>query len=328
MDDEEKKSRWAESLAEAGLLEEIEDGWRIQGEVEAGSVITVDGVTGKHAKVSDSPEPDFKPVPFAVPYPSVPPLPSVPPTPIEDKYPARGRLLEPSEAPTPIDRDYPGPFRRNSSPPIQDMSDSYTDSLPRFRPGMEPVSDQGKKKARSTMRFDEEGSKPISVMKIRGKMVSVVPETEAQGLPEAEICDEPPTLSDPSAILEAIAECRDRVAEMREYYDMGNYSGVVEIAKEVLKKDPQNEEAIKLKKSSEEILMKMYESRIGSFDRAPKMAINQDEVIWRNLDPASGFVLSHIDGSLTFEDVLDISSMSRFETCRILNQLLQDGIIK
>jgi hypothetical protein len=38
-------------------------------------------------------------------------------------------------------------------------------------------------------------------------------------------------------------------------------------------------------------------------------------------------VLSRIDGFSTFEDVIDISGLPRFDTCRILDKLLQDGII-
>ena len=39
-------------------------------------------------------------------------------------------------------------------------------------------------------------------------------------------------------------------------------------------------------------------------------------------------VLSRIDGMTSFEDIVDISGLPRFDTCRILNQLLQDGIIR
>jgi hypothetical protein len=37
--------------------------------------------------------------------------------------------------------------------------------------------------------------------------------------------------------------------------------------------------------------------------------------------------LSRIDGMSSFEDIIDISGLPRFETCKILSRLLQDGII-
>jgi hypothetical protein len=74
--------------------------------------------------------------------------------------------------------------------------------------------------------------------------------------------------------------------------------------------------------------MQMYESRIGSFDQVPALAISSGEIIWHNLNPSTGFILSRIDGMLSFEDIMDISGLPRFETCQILCQLLQDGIIE
>ncbi len=72
----------------------------------------------------------------------------------------------------------------------------------------------------------------------------------------------------------------------------------------------------------------MYESKIGDFSRIPRLTMNNHELIWRNLDASAGFIVSRVDGMSSFDDIIDISGLPRFETCRILSSLLQDGIIE
>lgn len=118
------------------------------------------------------------------------------------------------------------------------------------------------------------------------------------------------------------------VGEMQELYDMGNYSGALKLAEHILRTEPEDTVAQRVRDNSKETLLQMYEAKFGSFERTPRLAIDTHEVIWRKLDPSTGFVLSRIDGTVTFEDIIDICGLGRFETCRLLNHLLQEGIIK
>jgi hypothetical protein len=115
---------------------------------------------------------------------------------------------------------------------------------------------------------------------------------------------------------------------MKERFAVGDYTGALDLAEKLLESDTENQEASLCRLKCRKTLMQMYESRIGSFSRVPKRNISEEEVIWRNLDPVAGFIMASVDGVVTFEDIIDISTLSRFETCRVLNQLLQDGIIK
>ena len=115
---------------------------------------------------------------------------------------------------------------------------------------------------------------------------------------------------------------------MHERVDMGDHSGALEIAEQLLESDPDDSDASITRLKCRKTLMQMYESRIGSFHRVPKRIISEEEIIWRNLDPVAGFIAASVDGSISFEDIIDISTLSRFETCRVLSQLLQDGIIQ
>jgi hypothetical protein len=129
-------------------------------------------------------------------------------------------------------------------------------------------------------------------------------------------------------LVQGAGESATEYEKLHQRFDVGDYSGVLELSEALLKKNPTDKEATHYRDSSKEILMQMYESRIGSLDQVPVLAISSGEVIWHNLDPAAGFILSRIDGTVTFEDIIDISGLPRFETCQVLCKLLQDGIIE
>jgi hypothetical protein len=129
-------------------------------------------------------------------------------------------------------------------------------------------------------------------------------------------------------LVQEVDKAQSEHEKLHERFDVGDYSGTLELSEMLLKKNPTDKEAIRYRDSAMEILMQMYESRIGSFDQIPALAISPGEIVWYNLNPATGFVLSRIDGTITFEDIIDISGLSRFETCQILCHLLQEGLIE
>ncbi len=299
-------------------------------------------------------------MPFAVPVPCLTPLvadeeclPEMPTT-AEISPPTTNTGEEQRELLSP---DALNPFRKSSSPPHDGL-------LPTEDLSGMPVSPKSLRAARSTLSFTDEDSADESADNVsdaesyaiaREARISVVPETPAPVVtqPQGAIWDEPPPLSrssaeihaaineslaslekperisgDPLAMVEDLDGPEDFAVKMRDFYDIGDYSGALEMAEKILEESPDDAEATKCRDASKDVLMQMYESRIGSLDRTPVPSIDAAEVIWRNLDPAAGFVLSRIDGVMTFEDILDISGLPRFETFRILSQLLQDGIIE
>jgi hypothetical protein len=196
------------------------------------------------------------------------------------------------------------------------------------------------------------------VVEVRGRRISVAPEPASTSTAAAAepILDEPPAV-DSSGLVSSVAPS-ERISDpappaggapeeqrplsippaeglsggpyqrLGELYDLGDFSGALAVAEEILKEAPGDPEATNYRESCREVLMQMFESRIGDFDRAPKVAISQHDLLWRSLDATAGFVLSQIDGMSTFEDVVDVSGLPRFEICRILDKLLQDGIIE
>jgi hypothetical protein len=83
----------------------------------------------------------------------------------------------------------------------------------------------------------------------------------------------------------------------------------------------------KLRERSEAALQTLYEFKLGSLAAVPRVAISAEQIVALRLDHRAGFVLSQIDGSLSFEDLFSLSGMSRLDTSRILSQLLELKVI-
>ena len=113
----------------------------------------------------------------------------------------------------------------------------------------------------------------------------------------------------------------------RELFELGDFSGSLELVEKVLKKQPTHEGARAYLKRNEQTLLKMYESKLGDMLKVPRQLVPPDEVIWMNMHHRAGFILSQVDGSLSYDDLLSVSGMDRFDTVRILADLVGNGII-
>ena len=114
----------------------------------------------------------------------------------------------------------------------------------------------------------------------------------------------------------------------RELVGLNDFSGALELLGKIVAQKPGDKEAQQMHDLCEHNLTLMYESKIGSMDGRPRMAIPPDEVIWLNLDPRAGFVLAQIDGEVSFEDLYAICGLKRLDTARILCQLLEEGVMQ
>jgi hypothetical protein len=343
MEEEEKKtSKWAESLGEAGLLDEIEDSWSLPPDRPLeGSTITVKG---------SAPDMDGAPSEVAAtggdetePKPSARSVASLPQTPVE-----RRRSSDPEPPPPTAQAPLARPTRPVTKKRPPQAPPAPVSKIPGVKqtmsgiPSAPPVQPEAPNEEPQLIELElveEESGGPLielepvveasptttdqdyaAVVSVRGAHISVPPERpDAVEEAQPEIVDRPPPPLEPEK------SARQQIGER---YELGDYSGALDIAERLLREDPDDVEASDYAESCKEVLTQMYEARIGSFDRVPQVAVSEHELIWRDLDPAAGFVLSRIDGFSSFEDIIDISGMPRFETCRILDQLLQEGIIK
>ena len=119
---------------------------------------------------------------------------------------------------------------------------------------------------------------------------------------------------------QVLADARDRMS-------LHDFQGVLDFVEQI-PLSQRNDEANKLWATSRANLLKMYESKIGPTDRVPKVRLSTEEVIWLNLNHRAGFILSQIDGSVTYEDLIALSGMDRLDTVRILAELISQKVIR
>ena len=74
-------------------------------------------------------------------------------------------------------------------------------------------------------------------------------------------------------------------------------------------------------------LLKRYRERIGDLQVVPRLLVGGGEVRRFNLAPEAGFMLSLVDGSTSFENLVSLSGMAAFEAFRNLSALLEAGIL-
>jgi len=117
------------------------------------------------------------------------------------------------------------------------------------------------------------------------------------------------------------------MAEMRERFSLGDYTGALEIADLILTEDSSNLEAAECSESCRSVLENMYAARLGPGDLVPMVIVPRTQMQWLSLDHRAGFVLSLIDGSSTLETVVDMSGMPKLDALRNLYELVQQRIV-
>ena len=152
---------------------------------------------------------------------------------------------------------------------------------------------------------------------------------------------EPPTMGNPQDVLATIPPAPpqsgalalversrgsssglDLVSEMRERFDLDDFSGALRAAELMLGRQSDHPEAQRIAQRSREALERLCLSRLGTLASKPRVDVDYEEIRWLGLDHRAGFLLSRIDGEHSVEDLLAISGMPRFETLKTLVDLL------
>jgi hypothetical protein len=115
--------------------------------------------------------------------------------------------------------------------------------------------------------------------------------------------------------------------DMQDRYAVGDFTGALVIAESLLEQNPENEDAKRYAQSCREVLTQMYAARIGPMEQLATVAVPPEQITWLSLDHRAGFLLSLIDGTLSIEEILDVSGMSRLDALRIMYTLVQQNVI-
>jgi hypothetical protein len=95
-----------------------------------------------------------------------------------------------------------------------------------------------------------------------------------------------------------------------------------------LSEDPNSALAQKLIHRNRDTIMSVFQGFLGNLDRQPSLARPLHELGSAPISPRAAFLLSRVDGSLTLDEILDVSGMPRLEAYRYLCQLFLRGILR
>ena len=95
-----------------------------------------------------------------------------------------------------------------------------------------------------------------------------------------------------------------------------------------LSEDPDSALGQKLITRNRDTIMSVFQGFLGDLERMPQLARPLHELQDAPISPRAAFLLSRIDGTLSIDELLDVSGMPRLEAYRHLCQLFLRGILR
>lgn len=141
---------------------------------------------------------------------------------------------------------------------------------------------------------------------------------------------------DPSFVLEEVypgdgpreqSAAHSLLAEARRHFDEGRYEAAHDFLSALMIRDDAPATVQEFMRAVEERLILGLEKQLGALSHTPSLSISMAELPKMNLDHRFGYLLSQVDGMSSFEDIIELSSMSRLETLQVLTDMLKRGII-
>jgi hypothetical protein len=114
---------------------------------------------------------------------------------------------------------------------------------------------------------------------------------------------------------------------MLERLAAGDYAGALLASEALLRRIPRDADALDCAEMSRTELRRVYEARLGTFDRAPAIAMAAPDIAALTLDVFSGVVLSRIDGLTTVQEIAFARGMPADHSLRVLSELYLQGVI-
>jgi hypothetical protein len=117
----------------------------------------------------------------------------------------------------------------------------------------------------------------------------------------------------------------ERATEWGKANDLERAVTAVDLA---LSEDPNSALAQKLIHRNREIIMNAFQGFLGDLQRSPSLVRPLHELGSAPISPRAAFLLSRVDGTLSLDEILDVSGMPRLEAYRYLCQLFLRGILR
>jgi hypothetical protein len=180
---------------------------------------------------------------------------------------------------------------------------------------------------------EEETTRELEIQKLRKGHVTGRPQVPAMDpidARSAEILegidrDAPAVETREERTRRRITALLDRATEWGRGSDLERAVTAVDLA---LSEDPNSALAQKLVHRNRETIMNAFQGFLGDLERAPALARPLHELGSAPISPRAAFLLSRVDGTLSLDEILDVSGMPRLEAYRYLCQLFLRGILR
>lgn len=112
------------------------------------------------------------------------------------------------------------------------------------------------------------------------------------------------------------------------WLDAGDAEKAVSAVDLAMSEDPNSALGQKLITRHRDTILSVFQGYIGDLERMPQLARPLHELQDAPISPRAAFLLSRVDGTLTVDELLDVSGMPRLEAYRHLCQLCLRGILR
>jgi hypothetical protein len=120
----------------------------------------------------------------------------------------------------------------------------------------------------------------------------------------------------------------ERLNDVREHYEAQDYQSALALAEAILADNPAHIAALGYAESCRQMLRQMYLSKIGDTSLIPHIVVTPDQLLRLGLDLRGARLVASIDGTLTIDDVVGVSGLPPLDALKLLNELLEDGVIE
>lgn len=74
-------------------------------------------------------------------------------------------------------------------------------------------------------------------------------------------------------------------------------------------------------------LMQQWAGEIGDRGRSLRLTISQEDLLRQDLKPREAFLLTQVDGFVSIDDLISVSSSDRFQTLEMIARFIRQGIL-
>ena len=136
------------------------------------------------------------------------------------------------------------------------------------------------------------------------------------------------TLETPKILDSTIEEnYLDKFKKAKELFRFRDFEKASQVFDSVITHNPLSIEAYAYKEMIRVQEFRKYLSKVGDLNKTPKISKSSNEIINYNLSKEAGFILSFIDGMVSYDEIVSLTGMDRLTALRCLVELINTNIV-